>query len=299
MNITIIAPSGKLSEEYITGGVNALKAMGHNVREAANIRHQGISVYSAPDTLRAEDLQKALTDDWSEVLMCTRGGYGAVRTLELLPDDIWQKCNKTVVGFSDITALHSILTLHGKQSVHAPMVKHWHNAAQNGKILGMEATTLNNVLSGKPFMTDIFDHERSTTGYAEGKLIGGNLSILYSLRGTPADVLTLTEKEPCVLFIEDIGEYFYHIDRMMQNLRYSGVLNRIKALIVGDFTDQKDGATPYGKDAYGIIAEAMEHICIPVYFGYPAGHSDGLQLPLVMGGKIKLENNCITQQLFY
>jgi muramoyltetrapeptide carboxypeptidase len=126
--------------------------------------------------------------------------------------------------------------------------------------------------------------EGSRNGHARAKIVGGNLSILYSLRGTPAE----TETKGNILFIEDVSEYRYHIDRMMQNLRFGGVLKDLAGLVVGQMTDMKDGMTKFGQDAYGIIAEAVREYDYPVLMGFPSGHEDDENQPILLGGMCDL-----------
>lgn len=278
--IGIVSPSGAVGHDIIARAVAELKAAGYGVKMMPHVEGCATGVFSATDAERATDLQMAIEAPDIAVVMCARGGYGAVRTLQALPPHVLQQCDKWVVGFSDITALHQTLTSMGVPSMHGPMLKH---IAQHG-MRSQDVETMFDLMKGRSAMVETTANPLNRKGEAAGRLTGGNLSIIYSLRSTPADLMP----DRAVLFIEDLAEYRYHIDRMMQNLRYSGVLSRLSGLIVGQFTDQKDGATPFGLDAYHIIAEAVAGYSYPVLFGYPAGHAQEINMPLVMGREVKL-----------
>ena len=186
---------------------------------------------------------------------------------------------KWLVGFSDITVLHATFQQMVVASLHAPMMKHIsdYGAAD----LDLRRTI--DLMQGLHSPVEAEAGLLSRCGHATGDLVGGNLSLLYAMRGTPYDF----NPQGKILFIEDLSEYHYHLDRMMQNLRLGGVLERLSGLVVGQFTDMKDGATPYGADAYGIIAEAVGGYGYPVWFGFPAGH-DHPNCPLLLGARVNL-----------
>lgn len=287
--IAIVAPSGTIGDEYLEKGVSVLKSLNFDVTLMPHVGKEPCGVFSACDKERAEDLYMALTQPGIDIVLCTRGGYGAVRTLQLLPEDIFSHIDdRLIVGFSDITAIHSKSTISGRKSVHGPMLKHIATHA----IDAPDMKALLDILDGKGISITLEENPLNRLGVAEGTLVGGNLSILYSLRGTPADVLANPEGK--ILFIEDLAEYNYHIDRMMQNLRYSGVLDKIAGLIVGQFIDIKEGRTPFGASVYEVIRGAMEGTTCPILFGYPAGHEDDMNYPLCLGGKCRIEGLTIT-----
>lgn len=281
--IAIVAPAGRLSVEVLHRAIETLTQEGYKVEVMPHVDGYGTSVFSATDEQRASDLRQALEREDIDAVMCARGGYGAMRTLQLLPREVIENCGKWLVGFSDITVLHSALSKAGIPSVHGPMLKH---IATHGFSHDDVRNTFA-ILRGESLTIEVPRHELSRYGRAEGVLVGGNLSIIYSLRGTPAE----TDYRGKILFIEDLCEYNYHIDRMMQNLRYSGVLKQLSGLIVGQFTDMKDGATPFGRSAYEIIHEAVSEYDYPVLFGYPAGHADEENQPLVMGRTCRIDDN--------
>ncbi|MDO4461556.1 MAG: LD-carboxypeptidase [Bacteroidia bacterium] len=282
--IAIVAPSGAICDEYLVEGVSVLRGLGFDVTLMPHVGKGSCGVFSATDEERAEDLYSALTQPGIDIVLCTRGGYGAVRTLQKLPQDLFSKIDdRLVVGFSDITAIHSMLTLAGRKSIHGPMLKHIATHSTDS----LDIKTLLGIFSGEGVKITLANNTLNRYGQSEGVLVGGNLSILYSLRGTPADVLS--EPEGKILFIEDLAEYNYHIDRMMQNLRYSGVLGKISGLIVGQFTDIKEGRTPFGASVYEVIRDAMEGTSCPILFGYPAGHQDDINCPLRLGARCRID----------
>lgn len=279
--IAIVAPSGYLDEGLLMKGAGVIESAGYEVEIMPHVSGHRVGVFSASDDMRSDDLCEAISREDIDAVICARGGYGAMRTLQKMPSDMLGKCRKWLVGFSDITVLHSELSRCGVASIHGPMIKH---IATHG----MEHDDVANMfrlMRGEQVSVEVSAHELTREGRAEGVMVGGNLSILYSLRGTPAEV----DYRGKILFIEDLCEYRYHIDRMMQNLKYSGILEGLSGLVVGQFTDMKDGATPFGATAYEIISELVKEYDYPVLFGYPAGHDDSENQPLVMGRQCVIE----------
>lgn len=279
--IAIIAPSGMLDVGYLHKAVTLLNSEGYEVEIMSHVEGYKTGVFSAGDEQRAQDLREAIEREDIDMILCARGGYGAMRTLQQLPEEVLKGCRKWIVGFSDITVIHSILSKHGIASIHGPMLKHI-------AVHGLDHDDIANMfrlMRGEQVSIEVSAHELTREGRAEGVMVGGNLSILYSLRGTPAEV----DYRGKILFIEDLCEYRYHIDRMIQNLRYSGILEELSGLVVGQFTDMKDGATPFGQTAYEIIAEAVRGYEYPVLFGYLAGHAGDVNQPLVMGRRCRIE----------
>ena len=278
--IAIVAPSGAIAPEYLTKGVESIESKGYKVEIMPHVKNCQTGVFAATDAERAIDMAEAISRDDIDAIICARGGYGAVRTIQLIDKKILRNCNKWIVGFSDITVFHSALTHYGIASLHGPMLKH---IAVHG-IDSEDVQKTFDIMRGKKNKINCNSVNYSRAGKTEGLLIGGNLSLIYSLRRTPIDIAP----KGAILFIEDLSEYNYHIDRMMQNLKYSGVLAKLNGLIVGQMTDMKDGATPFGCDTYKIIADAVAGYDFPVLMGYPAGHADNINMPLRMGAKARL-----------
>jgi muramoyltetrapeptide carboxypeptidase len=237
-------------------------------------------MFAGTDSDRAYDMQQALDDPEISAILFTRGGYGSIRTLSLLDWSGFFKNPKWLIGFSDITVFHSFLSSRDVASIHGVMTSFFF---QNG-VRTDSLERLLRLLRGSPQEYEVQPNHLNRPGLASGTLVGGNLSLLLSLKGTAID-LSLDGK---VLFIEDIGEYDYHIDRMMMNLKYGGGLSKLSGLIVGYFTDTKTSNTPFGKSANEIIRDAVEGFDFPVVFGFPAGH-ELPNYPLIMGSGISLE----------
>lgn len=236
--------------------------------------------FAGTDAERAADMQKALDDPSVRAIWFTRGGYGSVRTLMLLDWTGFQRNPKWLVGFSDITVFHACLNSLGVASVHGLMTAYF---LDNGRPTESLHMTLS-LLRGNDLAIRVEPNPLNRTGTCKGELAGGNLTLLMSLRGTSLDQTF----EGKILFIEDIQEFDYHIDRMMMNLRFGGVLSRLAGLIVGYFTDTKTNETPFGLTACEIIRQAVEGYPYPVVFGFPAGHEIP-NCPLLMGGTAELE----------
>jgi muramoyltetrapeptide carboxypeptidase len=235
--------------------------------------------FAGTDEERKRDFQKALDDNNVKAIICARGGYGTVRMMDDLNYDEFTKHPKWVVGFSDITFLHvhisnsiGIQTLQGLMPFSFP------------KATPEAIETLHKELFGTKNEYEVPPHELNRPGSAEGIMIGGNLSILYSITGTKSGMNTTGK----ILFLEDLDEYLYHIDRMMMNLKRSGKLQGLAGLVVGGFTEMKDNKVPFGCTAYDIIKEHVEEYNYPVCFGFPAGHIEDNRA-LVMGRTYSLQ----------
>jgi muramoyltetrapeptide carboxypeptidase len=224
-----------------------------------------------------------LIDD-SEVkaIVFARGGYGWVRIIDQINFSSLEKHPKWLIGFSDVTVLHSHLNSHISMcTLHAPMMINLMNEKRNE-----EATdTTIDILTGKNIRYSEKNlNALNRNGICEGELVGGNLSLLYALAGTPSDLATDSK----ILFIEDLDEYLYHIDRMMMQLKRAGKLTNLKGLIVGGMSDMRDNTIPFGKSAVEIISEAVAEYNYPVCFDFPSGHIDR-NLPLILGADVRLE----------
>ena len=284
--IAVVSPSGSIAPEFMDGGVSALRSLGYNVELMPNASGRATSVFSATDAERASDLALALSRPDIDAVWCSRGGYGAMRTLMALePYGGWRRLfsqtDKLIVGFSDITALHSASVVTGGVGILGPMLKH---IATHGTSSPDVEETLRAVTEGRATIS-YAPREGSTDGHAEGRLIGGNLSILYSLLSTPI----CPAPDGAILFIEDLSEYRYHIDRMVQALRFSGFLSKLAGVVVGQMTGMRDGATAFGRDAYQIVADAVAAYGYPVLLGFPSGHAPEENYPLILGSRAVLD----------
>jgi muramoyltetrapeptide carboxypeptidase len=234
--------------------------------------------FGGTDSERAEDLQQQLDDTEIKAIWIAKGGYGTARILDKLNFDFYEKHPKWIIGYSDITVLHLKLQQLGIASLHADMPVDICSKSQNTRL------SLQQSLFGKTYHINYISNFKNQTGLAEGELVGGNLSVLYSVLGTE-DLPNFKNK---ILFIEDLDEYLYHIDRMLLNLSRNGILSKIRGLIVGGMSSMHDNSIPFGKSAYEIVEFYTQNLDIPVAFDFPAGHLNE-NLALTLGRNVRLE----------
>ena len=275
--VAIVSPSGAVNPEYVNGALHTLRSWQLNP-VVGTFAKTSCGRFAGTDEQRLDDLQKALDDTSVRAIFCSRGGYGLMRIVDKLNFDIFVQHPKWLIGFSDITILHAAAFRHRVQSIHAQMAKVLaYNAETTSK------TLLRKLLFGaKPEPSAFAPDYQNYYGETEGVLIGGNLSVLYGLRGTPFDI----QPKGKILFIEDISEKPYHIDRMMQNLRLGGILSRLSGLLVGQFTDFEEDPS-FGKTVKEIISSESANYGYPLAFNFPVGHVEH-NFPIVHGAKIKL-----------
>jgi len=276
--IGIVSPAGKVNADYVVKATKTLENWGYKVVVGKNCMMSHYQ-YAGSDEERLSDFQKMLDAEYIRAIICSRGGYGSIRLLHRLDFSKFMENPKWIVGFSDITVFHSALHNLNVCSVHGPMTKH---LAENPD--SESAIKLNEILKLGTTNYIISGHRLNKRGSCKGKIIGGNLAILTSLIGTDYDF----NPDGKILFIEDIGEYLYRIDRMMWQLKLAGKLKSLAGLIIGQFSDLKDNDSPFGKNAYEIISEHINQYTYPVCFGFPAGHED-INLPLLLNSEIVLE----------
>jgi muramoyltetrapeptide carboxypeptidase len=278
--IGIIAPSRKISRDRVTEAIALIESWGYQVILGENLFNE-YHQFAGTDDDRAADFMRMISDKEIKAVLCARGGYGTVRILEMIDPGIIRNNPKWIIGFSDITALHSYFNKVIKcETMHATMPILFNSDTRYND----SWQKLKMVLQGENPHYEIAAHELNRTGTANGMLVGGNLSVLFSLRGTFCDIDT----DGRILFIEDLDEYLYHIDRMMMNLKISGKLKNLKGLIVGGMTEMKDNIIPFGKSAYEIIADAVKNYDYPVAFNSPAGHCEP-NLPLLFGSNVSFD----------
>nr|WP_239057071.1 LD-carboxypeptidase [Paludibacter sp. 221] len=275
--IRIVSPSGFVEPALIDGAEHVLKSWGLDVTvgKYACEKH---GRFAGTSEQRTEDLQAALDDANVKAIFCSRGGYGLAQIVDKLKFHEFIHHPKWIVGFSDITALHNAVSRLGVSSLHAIMAKHLMELPYDSQ----PVTQLHHILFGELPAYTIPSHVLNKGGEARGRLVGGNLSVLMGLRGTPFDL----EYDNNILFIEDVGEKPYHIDRMMQNLRLSGVLNKISGLVVGQFSHLEDDPLMM-MTTYEVIYNVVTDYDIPVCFDFPVGHVDE-NLPLIVNAEVCL-----------
>lgn len=277
--VRLVSPAGVIDSKLVDGAAECLMNWGLSVRvgKYATIRN---GRFAGTKHQRLSDLQEALDDADCRAIFCTRGGYGTIQIIDELNWEGFMKNPKWVVGYSDITMLHAYLQKIGFMSIHGGMAK----ALSESLLSDHEhINCLQSILFGSFPSYSCHSNPLNRIGKASGPLSGGNLSILYSLRGTKYEFIP----EKSILFIEDIGEKPYVIDRMMHNLKHGGILSRLSGLIVGNFSEYEEDPL-FGKTVSEIIFDAISEYSFPVCFDFPVGH-DGRNLPMICGREAQLE----------
>lgn len=276
--IAIVSTARKITVPEIEVALRTFESWGLQVVLGQTIG-ASYNQFAGDDALRLRDLQQMLDDKEIKAIVCARGGYGTTRIIDQVDFTQFRKQPKWVVGFSDATALHSHIHLLGIESVHAIMPVLF---PKEGTADAIE--TLRKVLFREDISYITPPHSFNRTGTGQGQLVGGNLSMLHTLAGTRSDISTAGK----ILFLEDLDEYLYHIDRMLVHLDRSGKLEQLAGLLVGDMSDMNDNAVPFGKTAYEIILEHTGKYNYPVSYGFPVGH-EPLNLALICGREAKME----------
>lgn len=279
--VAIVASARKVSRLEMKPAIDLLKSWGLNVQPGKNLYKEDRQ-FAGTDEDRAADIQKALNSKTVKAILFARGGYGTVRIVDRLDWKRFVKDPKWIIGFSDVTVLHSHIQRHlGMETLHAPM------ALNINKLSPACMQVLKDTLFGQRLRYTWAPKgaigSLNRKGKSKGVLTGGNLSMLYSLLGSPSDIDTNGK----ILFIEDLDEYLYHVDRMMMNLKRNGKLSTLKGLIVGGMTEMKDNTIPFGRTAEEIIREAVAEYDYPVVFGFPGGHLPN-NYPLILGREATL-----------
>lgn len=261
--VAIAAPARMVTHEEMAFGIQWLKDMGFVPVYDDRLFNQHY-IFSGDDDTRAAVFQNYLDNEEIDAIWLARGGYGGIRIIDKLDFTKFLQHPKWIVGFSDGTILHGKLNRLGVPSLHAAMPFYFANKTPEAK------QSLYDALTGKPLQYTFSSHHLNRCGEAEAEVVGGNLSVLIGMMGSE----TFPETDGKILFIEEVDEYIYHIDRMMHCLKRAGKLDRLKGLIVGGLTQIKDNTHPFGMTAEQVIAEAVSEYDYPVCFGFPAGHFD-------------------------
>lgn len=280
--IAIVTTARKVKHEELQSGIKLAESWGLEVVLGKSIGAEE-NQFGGSDELRASDFQAQLDDANIKAIWCARGGYGSIRIIDLLDFRSFQQHPKWVIGYSDVTVLHSQIHNLGIQSLHAQMPVDIDSKSEEAK------ESLRKHLFDESYAIEFSaNNPLNQEGSAEGLLVGGNLSMLYSMCGSSSSIDTQDK----ILFIEDLDEYLYHLDRMMQNLKRNGYFDSIKALLVGGMTEMHDNAIAFGSTAQEIISGYMQGKNIPVIFDFPAGHiKNNLALKLGAKTKLSLKNN--------
>ncbi len=262
--IAVLSPASKINPDYVSGAMEVLASCGWKPYLCPHTLGQSGS-YSGSICDRLSDLESALLDPSTRAIMCSRGGYGVVHLLERLSRLPFTDDPKWIIGFSDISALHALLASKGIASLHASMTKHL--AATGGR--DADSSSLFGILRGEMPQYRFPAHRLNRQGKTRGRVIGGNLAVLAGLIGTPFDIFG---KDDSILFIEDIAEPIYKVERILYQLRLSGVLQSLNGLIVGQFTEYCPDANYH--DMETMIRDMVSDYNFPVAFNLPIGHVD-------------------------
>lgn len=292
-NPTMITPSTLQKGDTIAILATARKNIYDNLKPSIDLLHSwGLEVVigktiglddnqlAGTDEQRAADFQQQLDNPNIKAIWCVRGGYGTVRMLDLLDFTKFKQNPKWIIGFSDVTVLHNHLNTLGYKTIHGIM------PISIPKASAEAVETMRIALFGEPLTYEIKADPMNRFGKASGVMVGGNLSILYSLLGSES-AIDCTDK---ILFIEDLDEYLYHIDRMMMNLKRNGCLESIKGIVVGAMIKMNDSEIPWGKNALEIIEDVTKKYDIPVIYNFPAGHIQDNRA-LILGSQVSIDVN--------
>jgi muramoyltetrapeptide carboxypeptidase len=286
--IGIVCPAGYMAAEKVQTCINTLQEWGYQAKIGKTVGSESQTYFSGTDEERLNDFQQMLDDDEVKAVLCGRGGYGTGRIIDGIDFKKFSKQPKWIIGYSDVTVLHSHLySNYYISSLHAPMAGAFNNDGYKNEYV----LSLKNALEGKKIKYTVPVHEFNKKGEAIGELIGGNLALLAHLVGTDSDIKTRGR----ILFIEDVGEYSYNVDRMLYQLKRSGKLSRLAGLIIGGFTDMKDTERPFGKSVFEIIKEIIQEYDYPFCFDFPVSHSDkNYALKVGVGYKLKIGKSKVT-----
>lgn len=262
--IGLVCPSGFMSFEKAQSCINTLQHWGFKIKVGKTLGHQ-FNYFSGTDEERLQDLQQMLDDENIKAIYCGRGGYGLSRIIDKINFDKFIQQPKWVIGYSDITLLQShLFSNYNIASLHAPMAAAFNEIEESQVYI----QSIFDNLIGKYQSYEIPSHHLNRNGFAEGELVGGNLSLLVHSIGSSSDIYTKNK----ILFIEDIGEYKYNVDRMLIQLKRSGKLDELTGLIVGKFTEIKDTVIPFGQNVDDLIFNKVKEYNYPVCFDFPVGH---------------------------
>jgi muramoyltetrapeptide carboxypeptidase len=275
--VGILATARKTDVESLKPAIKLLESWGLQVIIGKTIGKEDNQL-AGPDWLRATDFQEMLDNPKVKAIWGAKGGYGTVRIIDRIDFTNFQKKPKWIAGFSDMTVLHSHINNMGIETIHSFMALNAGTA--NPEVLD----SFKKALFGEKLSYTIPVHPYNVNGKAKGEIVGGNLSVLYSIIGSKSEI----DYHDKILFIEDLDEYLYHIDRMIMNLKRNGYFNGLKAVIVGGMTSMNDNEIPWGKDAPQIIKDVLKDYKFPIIYNFPAGHIKDNRT-LILGKTVSVE----------
>jgi muramoyltetrapeptide carboxypeptidase len=285
--IALVATARKNIDDNLKPAIDLLHSWGLEVLIGKTIGLDNNQL-AGTDEERAADFQQQLDNPNIKAIWCVRGGYGTVRMIDLLDFTKFKQSPKWIVGFSDVTVIHSYINNLNIATIHGAM------PITVGKASAESIESLRKSLFGESLNYEIPFDAANRLGNAKGEIVGGNLSILYSLMGSNAQI----DCKGKILFIEDLDEYLYHIDRMMMSLKRCGCFDGLNGLIVGTMTKMKDNDIPWGKNANQIIEDVTKGYSFPVLYNFPAGHFRDNRA-LIFGKQVSLEINKETSKLTF
>lgn len=287
--IGVTCPAGYMAKEKAQTCIDTLQQWGFEVMVGKTLGSNSTNYFSGTDEERLNEMQAMLDDDGIHAILCGRGGYGVSRIIDQLNFTRFKKKPKWIIGFSDITVLHAHIYSNYKiASLHAPMAAAFNNGAAGNEYIN----SLHKAILGKKANYKCPAHPCNKQGTAAGELVGGNLSLLTHVIGTPSDINTKNK----LLFIEDIGEQIYSTDRMLQQLKRSGKLESLAGLIIGRFTDVKDTDRPFGQSIEEEIHDLVKNYDYPICYNFPVSHGTE-NYALKIGGTYQLKTGRKTVQL--
>lgn len=283
--IGITCPAGYMAAEKAQTCIDTLQEWGYQVMVGKTLGSSSDNYFSGTDEERADELQAMLDDDSVKAILFGRGGYGMSRIIDRLNFKKFKKNPKWLIGFSDITVMHNhLLSQYKTASLHAPMAAAFNDGGAQDEYIG----SLKTALKGTKAKYSCATHPNNKFGSATGRLVGGNLALFANTIGTASEVNT----KNCILFLEDIGEYLYSVDRMLVQLKRAGKLDKVAGIIFGGFSDMKDTERPFGKSIDEILKEISDGLDIPVCFHFPVSHDKenyalkvGVEYNLIVGEK--------------
>lgn len=286
--IGLVCPAGYMPVEKVQTCMTTLQDWGYRIKIGKSVGGSSLTYFSGTDEERLSDFQQLLDDDEVNVVLCARGGYGTGRIIDKIDFTKFRKQPKWIVGYSDVTVLHSHIYSHFYIStLHAPMAGAFNDDGFKNEFV----RSLKNALEGKKLKYKCDVHEFNRKGEAVGELVGGNLALLAHLVGTDSDIKTRGK----ILFLEDVGEQLYNIDRMLHQLKRSGKLARLAGLIFGGFTESKDTDRPFGQSVHEILHEIVKEYDFPVCYDFPVSHTDrNYALKIGVGYKLKVGKSKVT-----
>ena len=282
--VAIVAPSGVLKNRKgeIEQAKTLLKSWGLHVVVGNHVFHQA-NHFAGTDDERCEDFQNALDDPKISAIWCARGGYGTVRILDKLDYTKFKKDPKWLIGYSDITALHNQIHNNNIESIHALMCTSLQDDLSS---INETVSTFKDAIFGKPLNYTLAGSEYNKSGTSSGQLVGGNLTMLHTMLGSKTSIDTSGK----ILFIEEIGEYKYHIDRMLQSLKRAGYFENCNGVIVGNMSKMRKNTTLWGTSIEQLILDALADYDFPIAFNMPAGHKKDNRA-LILGKSVDLTVN--------